>query len=81
MESYISLFCLLPSDYTDEFLDTCESIVNLPDTNTDNYGKYDFAMQMAVLRHIMLYSQGVEWGLLKDAILQSIAKLVGCRWR
>ena len=54
------------------------SIVNRPETNTDTYDVFDFAMQMAVLRHILSYSEGVKWNVLKSEILSSITRLVSC---
>ena len=51
-------------------------IVNRPDRDFGNYDEYDFAMQLAVLRHILSYSQGMEWSRLKTVILDAIRKLV-----
>lgn len=54
----------------------CESIVEHEGTDSDTYDQFDFASQMAVLRHILFFSEGVVWDRLKSVVLKEIAALV-----
>lgn len=59
----------------------CESIVEHEGTDSDTYDQFDFASQMAVLRHILFFSEGVVWDRLKSAVLKEIAVLVLLEFR
>lgn len=54
----------------------CESIVEHEGTDSDAYDQFDFASQMAVLRHVLFFSEGVLWDRLKSVVLKEIAALV-----
>lgn len=52
------------------------NIVNRPDTEMDSYDSIDFAMEMAVLRHVLFSSQGVKWDQSQSAIRKALTDFV-----
>ena len=48
----------------------CESIVEHEGTDSDTYDQFDFASQMAVLRHILFFFRGSGMGSFKECSIE-----------